>query len=98
MTISFMTIISALLSPKFIKKFHTKWIVIFSIFLTILGLLGFSISGNYAMLFLFAVPYGLGVAQKIFSPVVWSRNKASNTSLPSVRMSFSFMSGSKFMF
>ena len=60
MTISFMTIISALLSPKFIKRFHTKWIVIFSIFLTILGLLGFSISGHYAMLFLFAVPYGLG--------------------------------------
>lgn len=60
MTISFMTIISALLSPRFIKRFHTKWIVIFSIFLTILGLLGFSISGQYAMLFLFAVPYGLG--------------------------------------
>ena len=60
MTISFMTIISALLSPKFIKRFHTKWIVIFSVFLTILGLLGFSISGQYAMLFLFAVPYGLG--------------------------------------
>ena len=60
MTISFMTIISALLSPKFIKRFHTKWIVIFSIFLTILGLMGFSISGKYSMLFLFAVPYGLG--------------------------------------
>ncbi|MCR5671038.1 MAG: MFS transporter [Butyrivibrio sp.] len=60
MTISFMTIISALLSPKFIKRFHTKWIVIFSIFLTILGLFGFSVSGSYAMLFLFAVPYGLG--------------------------------------
>ena len=35
MTISFMTIISALLSPRFIKRFHTKWIAIFSIFLTI---------------------------------------------------------------
>ncbi|WP_242944521.1 MFS transporter [Oribacterium sp. WCC10] len=60
MTISFMTIISALLSPKIIKRFHTKWIVIFSIFLTIIGLLGFSISWQYAMLFLFAIPYGLG--------------------------------------
>ena len=60
MTISFMTIISALLSPRFIKKFHTKWIVIVSIFLTILGLLGFSVSGSYGMLFLFAIPYGLG--------------------------------------
>ena len=60
MTISFMTIISALLSPKIIKRFHTKWIVIFSILLTVFGLLGFSVSGHYAMLFLFAVPYGLG--------------------------------------
>lgn len=60
MTISFMTIISALVSPKLIRRFHTKWIVIFSILLTILGLLGFSFSGSYWMLFLFAVPYGLG--------------------------------------
>ena len=60
MTISFMTIISALLSPKLIKRFHTKWIVIFSIMLTVFGLLGFSFSWQYAMLFLFAIPYGLG--------------------------------------
>ena len=60
MTISFMTIISALLSPRIIRRFHTKWIVIVSIFLTILGLIGFSVSGAYWMLFAFAVPYGLG--------------------------------------
>ncbi len=60
MTISFMTIISALLSPRMIKRFHTKWIVIVSIFLTVMGLAGFSISSSYAMLFVFAVPYGLG--------------------------------------
>lgn len=60
LTISFMTIISALLSPKIIKRLHTKWIVIISIFLTILGLLGFSVSTEYWMLFAFAVPYGLG--------------------------------------
>ena len=60
MTISFMTILSALLSPRMITKYHTKWIVIVSIFLTILGLLGFSVSRQYWMLFLFAVPYGLG--------------------------------------
>ena len=60
MTISFMTIISALLSPRMIKRFHTKWIVITSIALTMFGLLGFSICGQYWMLFLFAVPYGLG--------------------------------------
>ena len=60
MTISFMTIISALLSPRLIKRFHTKWIVIVSIFMTILGLLGFSVSKEYWMLFVIAVPYGLG--------------------------------------
>ena len=60
MTISFMTIISALLSPRMIRRFHTKWIVISSIALTILGLIGFSFCGQYWMLFLFAVPYGLG--------------------------------------
>lgn len=60
MTISFMTIISALAAPKLIKKISTKWIVIGSIFLTIIGLLGFSFTTQYGMLFLFAVPYGLG--------------------------------------
>lgn len=60
MVISFMTIISALLSPRVIRKVHTKWIVICSIFLTILGLIGFSFAGSYAVLFVFAVPYGLG--------------------------------------
>ena len=60
MTISFMTIISALFSPRLIKRFHTKWIVIVSIFMTIVGLLGFSISKEYWMLFVMAVPYGLG--------------------------------------
>ena len=60
MTISFMTIISALLSPRMIKYFHTKWITIVSIGLTIAGLLGFSMCSQYWMLFIFAVPYGLG--------------------------------------
>jgi hypothetical protein len=60
MTISFMTIISALLSPRMIKHFHTKWITIVSIGLTIAGLLGFSMCSQYWMLFIFAVPYGFG--------------------------------------
>lgn len=60
MTISCMTVISALLSPRLSRRFHTKWIVILSIGLTIVGLLGFSCCGQYWMLFLFAVPYGLG--------------------------------------
>lgn len=60
MAISFMTIISALVSPRIIRRFHTKWIVIVSIMLTVVGLFGFSFSTSYAMLYLFAVPYGLG--------------------------------------
>jgi fucose permease len=60
MSISFMTIISALLSPRMIRRLHTKWIVIISVFMTIMGLIGFSISNSYWMLFLFVIPYGLG--------------------------------------
>ena len=60
MTISFMTILSALSSPKLIRRFQTRWIVIVSIALTVFGLIGFSVSSRYAMLFLFAVPFGLG--------------------------------------
>ena len=60
MTICLMTIISSLASPSLIRKIETKWIVIVSIALTVVGLMGFSFSGAYWMLFLFAVPYGLG--------------------------------------
>ncbi len=60
MTICFMTIISGILSPRLIRKVHTKWIVTVSIFMTILGLLGFSFTREYWMLFVIAVPYGLG--------------------------------------
>lgn len=60
MIICFMTIISALLSPRMIKRFHTKWIVTVSIVLTILGLVGFFVSRRYEILFIFAIPYGLG--------------------------------------
>ena len=60
MMISCMTVISALLSPRMIRKFQTRWIVIASIGLTVLGLLGFSFSSQYWMLFMVAVPYGLG--------------------------------------
>ena len=60
MAICFMTIVSALLSPRLIRRVHTKWIVIFSVFLTVLGLLGFSFASRYWMLLLWAVPFGLG--------------------------------------
>lgn len=60
MTISAMTILSALLSARIMRKFQTSHIVIFSIALTVMGLLGFSFCTKYWMLFIFAVPYGLG--------------------------------------
>lgn len=62
MAISCMTIISALMSPRLIRSVHTKWIVVVSTGLTIIGLFGFSFSGQYWMLFLFAVPYEIGRA------------------------------------
>ncbi len=60
MSISFMTIISALIAPYLIRKIRTQWIVVLSILLTVIGLIGFSFSTEYWMLFLFVVPYGLG--------------------------------------
>lgn len=60
MTIAFMTIVSSLISPRIMQKFETNWIVIVSIALTVIGLIGFSCSSQYWMLFLFALPYGLG--------------------------------------
>ena len=60
MSISFMTIVSALIAPALIRKLRTNHIVTGSILLTVLGLIGFSLSKSYAMLFLFVVPYGLG--------------------------------------
>lgn len=60
MAISFMTVLSALASPRMIRRFRTRQIVIASILLTVIGLIGFSCSTSYAMLFLFVVPYGLG--------------------------------------
>ena len=60
MSISFMTIISALIAPTLIRKIKTQWIVVFSILLTVVGLIGFSFASHYWMLFLFVIPYGLG--------------------------------------
>lgn len=60
MSISFMTIVSALIAPTLIRKLRTHHIVCGSILLTVIGLIGFSLSSSYAMLFLFVLPYGLG--------------------------------------
>ena len=60
MTISAMTIISALFSAQITSRLKEKWVVIISIGLTCIGLILFSISKNYWNLFLFSIPYGLG--------------------------------------
>ena len=60
MTISLMTILSALICPALSRRIHPKWIVTLSVALTAAGLLGFSFAGEFYLLFLFAVPYGLG--------------------------------------
>ena len=60
MIISGGTIISSLLSDKLTRKFGTRIVTVASVFLTAVALLGFSVSGQFWMLILFAVPYGLG--------------------------------------
>ena len=60
MIISGGTIISSLLSDKLTRKFGTRIVTVVSVFLTAVALLGFSISGQFWMLILFAIPYGLG--------------------------------------
>ena len=60
MTIAAMTIISSLFTAKLVYHLTTKWVVIISIFLTIIGMFGFSIANSFYLLFIFAVPYGLG--------------------------------------
>ena len=60
MTISAMTIISALFSAHLTSKLKEKWVVTISIGLTCIGLILFSFSKNYWNLFIWAIPYGLG--------------------------------------
>ena len=54
------TIISSLLSDKVTKKFSSGTVTCVSILLTATALIGFSISTEFWMLILFAIPYGLG--------------------------------------
>ncbi len=60
MVISGGTIVSSLLSDRLTRKLGTQIVTVASVFLTALALLGFSISGRFWMLVVFAVPYGLG--------------------------------------
>ena len=58
--ISLSTIISSLFSDKLTKKFTPGVVTVVSIILTASALLGFSVSSNFLMLVVFAIPYGLG--------------------------------------
>ena len=60
MVISGGTIVSSLLSDKLTHKFGTRAVTITSVLLTVAALFGFSFSGSFSMLIIFAVPYGLG--------------------------------------
>ncbi|MGN0665901.1 MAG: MFS transporter [Huintestinicola sp.] len=60
MTISGGTIVSSLFSYKVTSKLGTRAVVVCSVFLTAFALLGFSFANSFAMLLVFAVPYGLG--------------------------------------
>lgn len=60
MIISGGTIVSSLMSDRLTRKFGTRIVTVVSVFLTAAALLGFSLSSQFWMLLVFAVPYGLG--------------------------------------
>lgn len=60
MIISIGTIVSSLQSDRMTKKFGTGKVTVFSVALTAIALLGFSVTDSYWMLCLWAIPYGLG--------------------------------------
>jgi len=60
MIISLGTVISSLLSDRTTTRFGTAKVTTFSVALTAAGLFGFSFSGSFPLLCLWAIPYGLG--------------------------------------
>jgi fucose permease len=54
------TVISSLFSERIIRRFGTGVVTAFSVLMTAVALLGFSFSGSFALLCLWAVPLGLG--------------------------------------
>lgn len=60
MIISFGTVLSSLFSDRLLRRFGTGLVVSCSVLLTAVALFGYSVSGHFWMLCLFAVPYGLG--------------------------------------
>ena len=60
MIISIGTVVSSLLSDRLNRKFGTGPVTAVSVFMTAAALFGFSLSGEFWMLCILAVPYGLG--------------------------------------
>ena len=58
--VSLCTILSSLFSNRLTRRFGTAGVTVASVFLTAVALLGYSVSPNFTMLLLFAIPYGLG--------------------------------------
>ena len=54
------TIISSLLSDRITKRYGAGLVTAFSVLTTAIALFGFSVSGSFWMLCVWAVPYGLG--------------------------------------
>ncbi len=54
------TIVSSLMSDRLTRKFGAGFVTAISVMLTALALFGFSISGSFVFLCLWAIPYGLG--------------------------------------
>lgn len=60
MLISGGTILSSLLADRLTRKFGTGLVTAVSVFLTAAALFGFSVTGSFWLLCLWAIPYGLG--------------------------------------
>ena len=54
------TIISILLSDRILRRFSTGVVTAVSVGMTMLALFGFSVAGNFYLICLIAIPYGLG--------------------------------------
>lgn len=55
-----MTTTSSLLTTQLVRRLGVRWVVTISVLLTSLGLLGISQANHIAVVFLFAIPLGLG--------------------------------------
>lgn len=60
MTVSAGTVISSLMSNRLVARFGTAKVTVVSVAMTAFALLGYSLVGHAAFLFLLAIPLGLG--------------------------------------